>query len=265
MKLYSLLVVATILFLAGVPAVSAAAQAERTITGTVTKLFGNQVMFKTTQAVTYAAETSQAVLMRKNGTPMQYTEFAVGDKVEVYGTVWSDNSMTALRIRDLTLYTHTGTFSGKITQIDTFANTLTLLGSQYGIQTMHISPQTVYLKNRSAATIQDMVVGVTATIKGTWERSRADVVAREVYATARLLNIDITGELVMRNGMALTVVSNGVLYSVDASKAKIKNKNNKSLTITGLDMGGPVRVQGKHTAENTHIVATTVKGLFIGN
>lgn len=236
------------------------ATADRNITGVVTKLVGNQIIFKTTNAVVYSAETSNTVLVRKNGAPLQFSEFAIGDKVEVHGQVWKDNSMTTTRIRDLTMYTHNGTFTGKITAFDVSANILTLLGTQYGSQTIHMNPQTVYMKNGSIVPLEQIAVGMSATIKGTWERARTEVVAREVRATARLLNIDITGELVLKDGLALTVTSNGVLYGIDASTAKVRSKNNKVMNLSELSMS-TVRVQGKHIPESTHIVASSVKDL----
>ena len=99
----------------------AATQSEKNLTGVVTRLVGNQVIFKTANAVVYSAETSNAALVRKNGTPMRFAEFAIGDKVEVRGQVWPDNSMTTTRIRDLTLYVHNGTFTGKIIGLDPFS------------------------------------------------------------------------------------------------------------------------------------------------
>lgn len=233
---------------------------EKSLTGTVTKLYGNQVLFKTANAVVYAAETSSTLLVRKNGTPMHYTDFVVGDKIEVRGRVWSDNSVSATYMRDLTLYVHNGTFTGKIVGIDQTTSTIALQGAQYGVQTIHTNLQTVYMKNSSIVPMQNIVVGMSATIKGTWERTRSHVTAREVRATVRLLNIDVTGQLVLKDGLALTVVSDGVLYAVDASTAKVKSKNNKSMTVPDLALS-TVRVQGKHIQESPHITASTIKDL----
>lgn len=238
----------------------AAAGPEKDLSGIVTQLSGNQVIFKTTNAVVYSAETSNAVLTRRNGTAMLFSEFAVGDRVEVHGQTWQDNSMSATRIRNLTVYAHNGTFTGKITTLDPLRGTLTVQGNQYGTQTVHTSPQTVYMKNGSIVPVQSIAVGMSATIKGTWERTRTDVVAREVRATVRLLNIDITGQLMLKDGYNLTVVSNGVLYGIDASTAKVKSKNNKLMLVSELAMSA-VRVQGKHIQESPHIVAATIKDL----
>ncbi len=239
---------------------AAAVQNEKNLTGVVTKITGNQIFFKTANAVVYAAETSAAALVRRNGTAMLFSEFAVGDRVEVHGQTWQDNSMSATRIRNLTVYAHNGTFTGKITALDPLTGTLTLQGAQYGTQTVHTNPQTVYMKNGSIVPVQDIAVGMSATIKGTWERTRGDVAAREVRATVRLLNIDITGQLMIKDGYNLTVVSNGVLYGIDASTAKVKSKNNKPMLVSELAMA-TVRVQGKHIQESPHIVAATIKDL----
>lgn len=236
------------------------ATGDKSFTGVVIKLIGNQVVFKTTNAVVYSAETSNTVLLRRNGAPLRFSEFAIGDKVEVYGQVWKDNSITTTRIRDLTVYSHSGTFTGKITAFDVGANTLTLYGTQYGSQNIHTNLQTVYMKNGSIVPAQQIAVGMSATIKGTWERTRTEVSAREVRATVRLRNIDITGELVLKDGVALTVISNGVLYGIDASTSKVRSKNNKPMNLSELSMS-TVRVQGKHIPESTNIVASSIKDL----
>lgn len=243
-------------------AAHAAAISETTLVGVVTAQYANQIVFKTNAAVVYRAEASYATLVRRNGSAITVTDIAVGDKVEVRGQVWSDNSISASSIRNLTLNTHTGTFSGKIVSIDQSDKTIFLQGAQNSSQTVHTTIATSFTRNGSAAVFQDLQVGMTATVHGTWERSKAVVIADAVRARARLLNIDITGDVTMKNGSALTVVANGVLYAVDASNAVLRSKNNKVMHLSELGLE-QVRVWGKHIAESTSLTASRIKSLRV--
>jgi hypothetical protein len=235
---------------------------QKTFTGTVTKISGNQVTFKTNSAASYMADTGSASLVRRNGAAMRLEEIVVGDKVQVGGRLWQDGSMNASYIRNMSLYVHNGTFTGKIIAINP-GNSLTIQSKTHGIQTIQTSPLTVYKKNGKTGTLGDVVYGITVTVKGTWERNNTTVVAKEVDAKIRLLNIDITGQLVMRSDAALTVLANGVAYGVDITKAQIKSKNNKIIKPSELTLSGQVRVQGKHLSESPSITATTVKDLTL--
>jgi hypothetical protein len=82
-----------------------------------------------------------------------------------------------------------------------------------------------------------------------------------VQATARLVNIDITGDLVARNGSAYTVTANGMIYAVQVQNAKFTNKKAKVINIEGVIVGERVRIIGKHISGSTQITATTVKNL----
>ena len=237
-----------------------AAASETTLVGVVTAQYANQVVFRTSAAVVYRAEASYALLARRNGSAITVTDIIVGDKVEVRGQVWSDNSISASSIRDLTLYTHAGTFNGKIISIDYSGRSFELRSAQNLIQTIHTTMATSFTRNGGVVAFQDLQVGMTASIHGTWERSKAVIVADTVRARVRLLNIDITGEIAMKNGSALTVVSNGVLYGVDVNNAVLRSKNNKVMYLTELGLE-PVRVWGKHIAESTNITAVRVKSL----
>lgn len=232
------------------------------LTGTVTKVVGNRVVFKTNSALVYDAETSVSQLVRRNGSPLVFSEMLVGDKVQVTGQVWPDHSMTAQVVRNMSLYAHAGGFSGKITAMDTASKSFTLQSGTHGSQSIQTSGLTVISKQSTASTFNALEIGMTAQVKGVWERSRNNVLAQQVKATFRLLNIDIVGDVVMKNGTDVTIVSGGVIYSIDASKAKLRSRNNKPLTIIELPLN-QVRVQGKHIAERTHITASVIKSLIL--
>ena len=85
-----------------VPVVCLAA-VPKTFSGTVIKIYGSGVVFKSTSAATYSADLANAVLTRKNGAAMKLEEILIGDKVNVIGTLWADNSISATSIKDMSL------------------------------------------------------------------------------------------------------------------------------------------------------------------
>lgn len=249
------------LALFGLPSQPASA-AESVLVGSVAARYGNQIVIKTTAAIQYRIEASYASIVRRNGSPLSVDDVLVGDKLEVRGQVWSDNSVSARVIRDVSVYTHTGTFVGKISSIEPISKTFVLQGPNNAPYTIRTTAASQFTKNGASVEFGRMEVGMSATVRGTWERSRQDVTAAYVRVSVRLLNIDVTGEAVLKDGSALTVAANGVLYSVDAASALLKSKNNKPLVIseTGL---GRVRVWGKHIAESTVVKAVRIKYLDV--
>ncbi len=234
--------------------------AETNLAGVVTARYGNQIVLKTNTAVTYRVEASYASVVRRNGSPLPMEDVAVGDKLEVHGQVWADNSVSASAIRDVSVYTHTGTFSGKVVSVNSVNRTLVLQGSQSGLQNIHTTTASVFTRNGSSVEFKDIAPGMSATVKGTWERSKQEVVATSIRATVRLLNIDITGSVTMKDGAALTVVANGVLYAVDSGGAVVRSKNNKPMALTELGLGR-ARIWGKHITESVEVKATKIKYL----
>lgn len=232
---------------------------QKTFTGAVIKTYDKQVLFRTRDAAQYRADTSKAVLSRKNGTPMDFPEIAVGDKVEIVGIAWPDNSVNALTLRNRSLYPRKGTFRGKV--VATAHTGFDLETKQNGLLHIHTTTLTSYSKNKAAGTNNDVYTGVSATVKGLWERGRREVQALSVEVRARLVSIEITGTVAIKNLEALTVTSNNVIYGVMVSGARFVTKSGKTLNFSDLTVGGPVRVVGKHLPESPNIQASVVRDL----
>ncbi len=236
----------------------------KTITGYVQKVSGSTVVLGSSNGAKYSAEVGQALLTRKNGAAMQLPEILVGDKVELKGNLWGDNSVSASTLRNMSLYTHNGSFTGKITDIDPWGLSFTLQSSKYGNQTIKTDSLTVFKKNSSASTFKDLELGMSMTVKGAWDRTTAVIAAREVSGTLRLINIDFTGTLSMKSDTAITVIGNGnVIYGVDISKAKLQNKAGKTLSLSLFNMSDTIRVQGKHVSGSVKIVGSIIKDLSV--
>lgn len=242
------------------PSIGQAATSLKTITGTVTKVSGSHVYFSTTSAASYSAEIGNALLLRKNGVSMTLPEIVIGDKIEVKGTLWPDNSISTVSLRDLSFYTHTGTFTGKITSINPTNSSFIMQSKTYGTQTIYTNNFTTYTKNGSSAGFGDLQLAMTAKVKGVWDRSNKEVTATSVTGTYKLINIYFTGTLQMKSAASFTVVGNGnVIYGVDISKAELLSKNGKSMTVAEFNLGDTLRVWGKHISGMVQVTGTQIK------
>lgn len=231
--------------------------------GVVNNIVGNQIYFKAKSAASYRAETGSSQLVRKNGAAMKFEEIVVGDRVQVQGKVWPDNSINAVHVRNMSLYAHNSSFSGKVTGIDPVAGRFIIESRAHGKQTITTNPYTEYRKNKQPATIQDITLGMNVKVKGMWERVSTIVDAKSIHGTERMLNITITGEMKMVALGAITVLADNVIYGADIVNAKLLGKNGKPAQFTLFQPGQQVRVKGKHAAENVQIYASEVKNFSV--
>lgn len=232
----------------------------KTYSGTVTRITPSGIVLSNSSAASYSPDLGNAVLTRKNGVAMQFSEILVGDKVQVTGLIWADNSISASSLRDMSLYTHNSTFSGKIIRIDPGAVSFVMQSKTYGDQTISTNNFTTFKKNGSSATFKDLILGMSVKAKGQWDRSSANILASQVQATIKMINIDFSGPLMSKNGEALIVVANGnVIYGVDTNKAALQDKNGKTLQLSKINTGDTLHVWGKHMSGSVSITATKIK------
>lgn len=232
----------------------------KTITGIVSRVVDTQVVITSGNGNTYYVQTANANLMRRYGSPMTLDDILTGDKLEVTGVVGSSNIIPAVTIKSLVLYTHTGVVTGKIISTNLSQYSFTIEDTQLVKHTVQMDSRTSIKKNSAAAVITDIETGMKVTTKGTWERTNANITAKEVLLTQRLIAIEITGTLSMRGPEALTVIgTQGALYGIDIRSAKIVNKKGNTIPYSSLTMGGKVRIVGKHVSGKQQIVASQVK------
>ena len=246
------------------PLARAAAGGEKTVSGIVTSLGESQISFKSTSGAYYTANIALAKLIRKYGADMEVSDIIVGDKIQATGRVWADNSITASSVRDMSLYVHTGSFSGKIISTSPATNSFIMQSRQWGTQTVHSNDYTIFKINGSPAILADLRPDMNILVKGNWDRTRAELAAQQALASVRLINIDVTGNLVLRGDTALTIVSNNVIYGIDIAKAKLQSKNGTVLSSSSqFNMSDNLRVHGKHISGSVGIIAETVKDLSL--
>jgi hypothetical protein len=234
---------------------------QKSFSGSVTRISGSSVFIKTSSAAAFSAEVGNAVLVRKYGSAMQFSEIMIGDKVQIKGALWSDNSISASYLRNMSLYAHRGTFKGQIETIDPATSKFTMQ-SKAGLQTVRTDGFTVFKKNGRSAALSELAPGVNVSVKGLWDRTSTDIAAMEVTATARLINIDFTGQLIMKNGNALTIIGDTqAIYGVTTNGAQLQSKNGTLSTLGRYNINDRLRVWGKHVSGTVQITAVRIKNL----
>lgn len=246
------------------PRLSYATAVEKTFTGTVIRVGGSQVIFKAGNGATFGAEISGAKLVRKFGAGMQFSEITIGDKIEVKGILWEDNSISASFLRNMSLYVHNGTFSAKVISTDPAGLNFSMQSRTNGIQTVHTDSLTIFKKNSGSSSLSDIEAGMTVTAKGTWERNNSIIFAKTVTWSVRLINIAFTGVLKARSDARLSVMAGGnTFYAVDTETAKLLSKNGKPINISELNMDDNLKITGKHRSEDVRVTASQVKDMSI--
>lgn len=232
---------------------------EMVFTGTVTGKAASRVVVKTARGVVYSPDIGNAKLYRRNGTSMATEEIMPGDKVEVKGTLWDDNSFSAQYLKNMALYAKNSTFSGKIVSVNPSQGKFILQTSQYGLHNITTDQLTSFKKNSKNASLNELEAGMTAQVKGAWERSRENIQAKSVDAKLRLVSIEFAGRLVLKSPAGITVASGNALYGVDISSAKLQNKAGKTVNWNNFEIGQEVKVKGKHPSGDVKVMAESVR------
>lgn len=231
-----------------------------TLTGIVVRSQTNQVYFVTNSAGRYSAEISQAKLSRRNGSAMLLSEILPGDKLEVKGNIWPDNSINAESVRNLSLYPRKTTISGKILSIDVLEKSLFVQSPGKQPQKVKTNQFTIFKVNSVAFGFDTLESGLNLKAEGVWERQGDTVEASLIQVSSRLVNIDFNGEVVMVSPLAITVLAeNNVIYGVNIEAAKLQNKKNKVIPIGQFSPGQKVRVWGRHISGKEKVFASRVK------
>lgn len=239
---------------------------QKTVSGIVTQAYQNILVVKTSSAANYTAQTWQAKLIKKYGAEMKFGEILVGDKIEIKGLVWPDNSINAELVRNMSLYPHSGTFSGKVDSVSLNGLGFKLQTASYGLLNVQGDVFTIYKKNNTSSRLSDLEPGVSVSVKGLWERDKTNIFAKQVLVTVRLVNIEISGTVSMTMPGGISVVANGgVIYGVDISGAAFQNKNGNKISAAELKVGQQVKVKGKHISGKSQIFASGVKNMSVPN
>ena len=237
----------------------AEAMGEKILVGNVIQINGNHLVFSGSSGIQYDADSGAAVLLKKNGNTMKISEVLFGDKIQVVGVVGANNNITALRVRNLSLYSRVSKFEGKITGLYPLNSNLVIDSKEKGVQNIQINSQTVVKRNAFPSTLSELEVGMNVSVLGWWERTPENVLASQVVGTLRSIKIDFVGSVVLKSEKALTIAAtNNTLYGVDVVGSRMQTKNGKSIDISEISTGDKVHVWGRHVSGRLQVSATKV-------
>ncbi len=230
-------------------------------TGTVSSVSGNTFTLAANNGATYTVDASAAKTHRRFGAIMQVADLQPGDSVVVKGMADGSN-IKAQVIRDTSLQAKNGVFSGKVAAIN--GSSFTVQSGARGSQTVNTDSATVFKKNGQAAQLSDVVVGSQVRVTGVWDKANNNISAKFVNVVVRMARINISGSLSSVNGNSLTIsASNGTTYTVDASSARIVKKFGGKISLSDLNPGDNLKVNGRHEIGSVSVMAGLVRDTSI--
>ena len=250
------------------------------IMGTVTAINGTTITMtsrvngpnQSDTTTTYTVDASSATIT-KNGETSSVSAIAVNDNIVVEGTT-NGTTITAKTIKiGMGQMIDKDATKGTVTAIG--GNTITMTGKTGGQPTKNTDTAqttTTYTIDASKATITEdgtsstlsaIVVGDIIMVKGTTTGTSiaATSIAIQNNQGQQQTPSDsgepvVTGTITAINGTTITVKNtNNIVYTIDASSAKITKKNKES-TISSVAVGDNIIVQG--TFNGTTVTATTI-------
>lgn len=143
-----------------------------TLTGEITAISSDSLQVSRGDKAYTVYVGADTKLVRKFGGTAILSEFAVGNRIQVFGN-WTDESKSAVSattIRDMSIQKLRGTFVGKITAKGSTSFTIEPL--KRTTQTVFVSSATKYMDRKKAAmTYADIKVGDQVKVSGVWDRS----------------------------------------------------------------------------------------------
>ncbi len=204
----------------------------------------------------YSIDASAAKLVRRYGGTMTVADIQVNDQVFVQGTLVG-TSIKAKAIEDFSLQARNGTFSGTVQSVS--GNSFVLKSQSRGMQTVLTSTATKFLKNGTAATLADVVVGATVHVDGIWNNTNNNVTANKVRVTVKQEQVRLNGTVSGMNGTTLTLNgADGKTYNVNVAGAVLATSSYYGKDWVNLKVGDRVQVWGKMMTGSTQVNSSMV-------
>lgn len=157
--------------------------ANRAITGNIASIEGlttPTTITVTAGGITYTVNvTTKTRIVRKFMGASSLEEIGVGDIVVVRGR-FTDATIDANLIRDLSIQRKGGAFVGSVKSIDTTNSSFVLTTTARGDQTVTTSAATVFLKGKDKVTFGDIQVGNNILVIGLWRKSARTINADRI-------------------------------------------------------------------------------------
>jgi len=139
------------------------------VNATITEING-KIINVTKDSTTYTVDATNARIVRKFDAKADFSEVLTGDIINVWGTL-DGTTVTARKIKDLSIQKAHGVFSGTIKSIDSTAKTFVLQSNKRGDQTAHVTDSTRIKQKGQTKAFADLQVGNNIQVKGTWNKT----------------------------------------------------------------------------------------------
>ncbi len=224
--------------------------------GKVTALSGTTITVLGNNGSSYAIDASAAKLVRRYGGTMTVSDIQFNDQIFVQGTLVG-TSIKAKSIEDFSLQVRNGTFSGTVQSVS--GNSFVLKSQNRGTQTVLTSASTKFLKNGSAASLVDVVVGATVSVEGIWNNTNSNITANKVRVTVKQEQVRLNGMVSAMSGTTLTLSgTDGKTYTVNVAGAVLATSSYYGKEWTNLKVGDRVQVWGKMMMGSTQVSSSMV-------
>lgn len=241
---------------------SDAPKANTLITGTLTALSGTAApatLTVTAGATTYTVEVSvTTVIVRRFQAVSNLTEMLINDTLEVRGTMSNDttNTITATKIRDISVQRMGGTFNGNIVKTSCTSSTFTFKPKDRAEQTVYLGTATKIIRGGEKVTCADLANGEMATVIGLWRPATKRIDADRVIVHMRTLSGTITAITLTNGGLPATLTvkhsKSEQVWTVNVTSAtKLFRRHMGTATIDEFAVGDTIEARGTKGTGNT--------------
>ena len=228
------------------------------IVGTVASINGSNITLNTKKGGIYIVDASNTTIM-KSTSQIKMSDVSSGDTLMVIGEI-NNNNIKATKIVDgivkSTNFKATY-FVGKITSINGSTFLIQPIGKKQPLNEIIKSDgNTIYTKGGKPSSLADIALGQTVIITGT--ESGDTITAASISIKVNKVGTKIIGNVETISKDLITVKdNNSEIYTVDISKAKIKNRNKI------IQVGNKVIVFGGQSSGTTNILATIIRKVLV--
>lgn len=172
--------------------------------------------------------TTSTKLVRRFGAKTTFSEFVIGDILEIEGTIsigTTQNTIDAKKIKNLSIQRKGGTMNGKIVSTNCAENTLIFDPDKYTNQTVIISPATKFIRAGVEITCAGLNAGERATVIGLWRPSINRINADRIIVRTQAVEGTIQTITLTDGGLPATI-------TIERKSAKASKKDDDSKTTS---------------------------------
>lgn len=237
-------------------------QKKSTIEGMVTALNGSAISVKRGNGSVIIVQAANAKIVRRFGAAMTLADIQTNDRLVITGTVTTGTEITATLIRDISLQTRSGIFSGMVASVSAEAKTFVLQTNKRDSQTIIVNTATKITKNGNVATFGDLAVSGTIRVAGVWNRTNESVTATSISITTPLVRVHVQGKVTVDGDSEVTIVTDDQkTYIVDLKKSDVRFSQEERMNKKQIQVGDRLDIWSKSEVNSTRLNAYAIRNL----